>query len=289
MTAGTDRDDLAPGGLVAGAYRLLGPLGDGGMGFVWAATHLSSGREVALKFVRRRVDARGSGRLLREAWAASAIVHPNIVEVYEVFEDAGVPVIAMARLRGSTLRRPLEERGSLALVETAALLRPVVSAMRAAHARGIVHRDLKPENIFLDESTGALCVKVLDFGIAKLVAPEAGPQTLSTLTAAGATVGTPCYMSPEQTFGETIDLRTDIWALGVVLYECLSGVRPIEGDTFGQFLKNVSRTGITPLEALAPGTPDAVTGLVRRMLSRDREQRPRDLSEVEQLLARFSG
>jgi serine/threonine protein kinase len=276
--------------MTAGAYQLLAPLGEGGMGSVWAATHVPSGREVALKFVKGRPDAHHSGRLLREAWAASAIDHPNVVEVFEVFEHVpGVPVIAMARLRGATLRQPLEQRGSLGLLETAALLRPVVSAIEAAHARGIVHRDLKPENIFLDESTGVKRVKVVDFGIAKLVAPEGGLATWSTLTMTGAAVGTPCYMAPEQAWGEAVDHRADIWALGVVLYECLSGVRPIEGDTFGQFLKNISRSGIMPLSALVPELPEVLSTLVDRMLLRDREQRPRDLAEVASVLSRFAG
>jgi serine/threonine-protein kinase len=105
----------------------------------------------------------------------------------------------------------------------------------------------------------------------------------------GAAVGTPCYMAPEQAWGEAVDHRADIWALGVVLYECLSGVRPIEGDTFGQFLKNISRSGIMPLSALVPELPEVLSTLVDRMLLRDREQRPRDLAEVASVLSRFAG
>jgi len=268
--------------MIAGRYRLERRLGEGGMGAVWAATHTVTGRSVALKFVRGPAHARAEmrRRLLREARAASAVAHPNVVEVLDAFEhDEETPVMVMELLTGETLRERIDRKETLSMAETAALLLPVISAVGAAHARGVVHRDLKPDNIFLTDTA----VRVLDFGIAKLAEPEPG-----MVTQTGSTVGTPCYMAPEQALGERdVDHRADIWALGVILYECLSGVRPIEGETVGQVVMHLVSTGITPLEHVALGVPSDVAALVGRMLSRERTRRPGDLREVADTLARF--
>jgi serine/threonine-protein kinase len=142
---------------------------------------------------------------------------------------------------------------------------------------------LKPSNVFLSEQRGEGQVKVLDFGIAKLSGPEA--ETLSALTSTGATLGTPCYMAPEQGFGEPgIDHRADIWSLGAILYECLTGGRPVEGDNLGQVLKGFMTQGITPLHSLVPDLPRSIADLVMRMLSREARERPADLREVHATL-----
>jgi serine/threonine-protein kinase len=251
---------LETGRIVAGRYRLDRLLGQGGMGEVWAATHQVTRRSVAMKFVRGTGHARPElrRRFMREARAASAVQHPNVVEVFDVFElDAETPVMVMELLSGETLGRRLAREGQLDLDQALALLVPAVSAVGAAHALGVVHRDLKPENLFLSRASGSTefetVVKVLDFGIAKLSSEMAGE---TGVTETGTTLGTPCYMAPEQAMAEReLDHRVDVWAFGVILYETLSGARPIEGDTVGQVVKHLMTTGITPLERVVPGLP----------------------------------
>jgi serine/threonine-protein kinase len=225
---------------------------------------------------------------MREARAASAVQHPNVVEVIDVFElDAETPVMVMELLSGETLGRRLARQGQLELDEALAFLLPAVSAVGTAHALGVVHRDLKPENLFLARSTSPgeneMTVKVLDFGIAKLSAEMAGE---TGVTETGTTLGTPCYMAPEQAMAEReLDHRVDVWAFGVIMYETLSGARPIDGDTIGQVVKHLMTTGITPLERVVPGLPAPLTALVDRMLSRERARRPEDLREVFDVLS----
>jgi eukaryotic-like serine/threonine-protein kinase len=284
---------LAEGVLIAGRYRLEKHLGEGGMGSVWAATHTVTRRSVAMKFlkdsVRHRKDLRE--RFLREAAAASALKHPNVVEIIDVFDfEESSPVLVMERLQGETLGAKLQRDERLSMEETAALLVPVVSAVGAAHELGIVHRDLKPENLFLVQAGATPIVKVLDFGIAKLSAEryvQDGPSAM--LTESGSLLGTPCYMAPEQASGDQpVDHRADIWSLGVILYECLSGSRPIEGDSLPQVVARLMSAGIMPLERIAPELPPEVTGLVKRMLSREVGRRTPNLIEVSISLGRYT-
>jgi serine/threonine-protein kinase len=284
--------ELSPGALVAGRYRLDRLLGRGGMGQVWAATHDVTHRVAALKLLNGPVHLQAGRRrrFLREARAASAVNHPNVVRVHDFFElEDGTPVMIMDLLEGETLGRRLGREGALTLETAAGILLPVVSAVGTAHARGIIHRDLKPENVFLSTlSSGAPAVHVLDFGIAKLV-PFASPGSIDdsdALTGTGGLMGTPCYMSPEQGFGEgTVDHRTDIWSLGIVLYEALAGSRPVDGANVGQVLKRLLSEAITPIEVLVSDLPPEVSELVGRMLQRDPDGRPRDLREVAAILS----
>ena len=293
MLGAMSESALTEGSLIAGRYRLEHPLGEGGMGTVWAATHTVTRRSVAMKFLkdsmRHRKDLRE--RFLREAAAASALKHPNVVEIIDVFDFAeGCPVMVMELLAGETLGAKLLRDERLSMEETAAVMLPVVSAVGAAHALGIVHRDLKPDNLFLLEGSGEPRVKVLDFGIAKLSAErylQEGPSPL--LTESGSMLGTPCYMAPEQASGESpVDHRADIWSLGVILYECLSGVRPIEGENLPQVVARLMSAGIMPLERIAPELPPEVAGLVKSMLSREVGRRPASLLEVSRTLGRFT-
>ena len=282
---------LEPGTIVADRYRLDRLLGEGGMGVVWAATHAVTRRTVAMKFVRNTLgqEAELRRRLLREAHAAAAVRHPHVVEILDVFElDSDTPVIVMALLHGETLGQHLARVQHLALDDAAAVLLPAVSAIGTAHARGIVHRDLKPDNIYLAEAPEGNSVKVLDFGIAKLQDPEhVAHDSMSTQT--GSTLGTPAYMAPEQAAGEQdVDHLADIWALGVIAYECLSGVRPIEGENAAQVVMRLMTTGITPLARVTRGLPVEVTSLVDRMLSRERARRPQDLREVQRVFAQYT-
>src|SRR5262245_7555132 len=284
---------LVPGLVVAGRYRLDHVLGQGGMGVVWAATHTITRRAVAMKFLKGPAHARPEmrQRFLREARAATAVKHPSVVEVHDVFElDDETPVMVMDLLHGETLAQRIDSLGKLSLEETAAILLPVVSAVGTAHSRGVVHRDLKPENIFLavtDE--GRTEIKVLDFGIAKLAAVDGEALVQSHLTGTGSILGTPFYSSPEQLFGERhIDHRADIWAIGVVLYECLSGQLPVYGENLGQVMKVLTNQDIVPLAKVAPFVPDDVTRLVDRMLMRTVDKRPNDMREVLEVLRRYS-
>jgi serine/threonine-protein kinase len=196
----------------------------------------------------------------------------------------------MELLSGETLRDKLAREKRLPLAHAASILLPVAEAVATAHARGIVHRDLKPENIFLAQSTrGGEHVKVLDFGIAKLVGLATGGSEIDAVTGTGSTLGTPCYMAPEQTLGQKdIDHRADIWALGVVLYECLAGVRPLQGSNVGQIVLQLATEGVRHLEQVAPGLPKETTTLVMQMLARERTDRPQDLSDVRAALSRLA-
>jgi serine/threonine-protein kinase len=291
-TPGPSLANLA-GEILAKRYRLEREIGRGGMGVVWEATHLVTRRRVAIKFVlgpaNRRTDLRR--RFIREARAASAANHPNVVVVNDVFElDDGTPVMVMELLTGETLRERLVREPRLTLEATASIVLPVVAAVGTAHALGIVHRDLKPENIFLLKGAepGA-DVKVLDFGVAKLIARDGEAHETDPITGTGSALGTPCYMAPEQTIGDkAIDGRADIWALGVIIYECLAGVRPVAGLGIGQVVMKLMTEGIKPLDQLVPDLPPAATALVMRMLGRERDDRPRDLREVHEVLAAFT-
>lgn len=282
-------EPLQPGLVLASSYRLERVVGEGGMGVVWAARELATGREVALKFLRegREADIKNRERFIREARAVLAIAHPHIAKVHAVLEtDVGTPFIVMELLRGESLRSLLARRRVLDPGETARIVLPVVEAVLAAHANRIVHRDLKPENVFLVDGR---TVRVLDFGIAKRIAfagDTAAGSTATNLTSTGAILGTPVYMAPEQVFGDQdVDGRADVWALGIILYECLTGRRPTDADGFGPIVKRITIDPIEPLERANPAVPKGLARLVMRMLIRDRAARP-SLTEVRDVLAR---
>src|SRR5688572_2381404 len=197
-------------GTTVAHYRIISLIGGGGMGTVYLADDTSLKRRVALKFLRADAQdsAEGAARLLKEARAASVLDHPHIATIYEIGEYGGRPFIAMAHYDGETLEARLG-RGQMPFGEIARIVAEMADALAAAHAAGIVHRDLKPSNVML---TGSGSVKVLDFGIAKVETAE----TATNLTAAGSTLGTAGYMSPEQAAGDMVDARSDVWSLGVV-------------------------------------------------------------------------
>lgn len=271
-------------------YRVCAPLGAGGMAEVWSARHLPTGRMVAIKKLRQTsgsLRGEAAARLLLEGRSACAIRHPHVVELFDFVEPAGeAPFLVMELLDGETLETKLAREGALSVEATARLLLPVVSAVGTAHCRGIVHRDLKPANVFLCARSHSLpWVKVLDFGIAKWVEAQ---QELGFSTRTGMTLGTPSYMAPEQALAQRdIDHRADVWSLGVMMYECLSGTRPLEGDNAAQLMMSLMSSGITPLEAIAADLPAELCALVRRMLARERERRPQDLREVFELLGGY--
>jgi serine/threonine protein kinase len=248
-------------------------------------------RAVAMKFLLttgREPELRA--RLVREAAAAGMLDHPNVVRVFDVFDfEDGSPVVVMELLVGETLADKLAREGPLGLEETARLLLPVISAVGAAHALGVVHRDLKPANVFLTTSGAETRVKVLDFGLAKLAQSPSAISAITDLrTATGRVLGSPGYMAPEQVEGAHVDPSMDVWSTGVILYECLSGIRPIEGSNLVEIRERLLHDGIIPIEELMPELPRDVSDLVSRMLSRDPGRRLQGFVEIGELLRRHA-
>ena len=259
---------------------------------MWAAVHLVTRKAVALKVLKSNYAHNKPiiHRFLREARAACAVRHPNVVQIHDVIEvEEGLPVMVMDLLEGESLGQRLLRHPVLSVPELAAVLGPVVSAVGAAHALGIVHRDLKPDNIFLAHTATGTEVKVLDFGIAKLTATEGDSAATGGLTGTGAMLGTPYYMAPEQIYGEKdIDQRCDVWAIGVIMYECLAGVRPTQAESVGQILRIVTRDGIKPLRAIRPDLPPEILEFVDRLLQSERDKRPKNMAEIADVLSRYS-
>jgi eukaryotic-like serine/threonine-protein kinase len=281
---------LCPGTVFNDCYRLKHHISEGGMGIVWAAERLDSEERVALKFMKAAPDQIGlRRRFLREARAACSIEHPNVVRVFEVLDLAEYPAIVMELLDGESLAERLSRDAPLPPGEVADILLPVASAVSTTHQLGIVHRDLKPDNIFLArQPDGDRVVKVLDFGIAKLTGTGAAAATAHATTT-GALLGTPAYMSPEQVFGEKdVDHRTDIWSLGMILYECLTGVLPTRAENVGQIIKLILTRNDWKIEEVAPELPEDLIDIVRRMLARDPQRRP-TLRMVAEVLERHAG
>jgi serine/threonine-protein kinase len=277
---------LSPGAIVAQHYELGRLLGVGGMGEVWSAKHLSTQAWVALKFLKEPAELELTRRFVREARAAAAVRHPNVIGIHNVLMlEEGLPVMVMDLLDGESLAARLVRTGPIPVSELVGIMVPVFSAVGAAHALGIVHRDLKPDNIFLAQRGQGVEPIVLDFGICKLSPSEALPLDDSTLTVTGSIMGTPCYMAPEQIFGEKdVDARADVWALGVILYECTTGRRPVQGENVGQLIKHIISGVITPLQELAPHVPPEFSNVVSRMLTRDRAERLPDLRQAFETL-----
>ena len=266
------------GDTVAGKYRLDRLLGEGGMGAVYAAENLNTGRRVAIKVLHGEWTQRPEvvQRFLREARATTTIAHPNVVEVLDldVDRDRGIPYIVQEFLEGETLEAHLGTRPGRRLepAEALRLLLPVIGALVAAHARGVVHRDLKPANLFIARSRGGEVVpKVIDFGIAKSVDAPGGS---SQHTQAGTAIGTPGYMSPEQVSGlPDVDAQTDVWSLGVVLYEALAGRLPFESPNVNVQMAKILYEAPTPLATVAPSVPDDLAAVVHTALQRERPHR----------------
>jgi serine/threonine-protein kinase len=273
--------------VLAGKYRLVRLIGAGGMGDVWEAVHTISGRPVAVKVLKSRPQGTERERFLQEARVAAALRHPNLVGVHEIVEDAsGDLVMVMDLLLGEPLSAKIARQKKLALGEACLAMGSVVAAVAVAHAAGVVHRDLKPENIFLAGGSVS-AVRVLDFGIAKVL-DGASLDKIKSLTASGEVLGTPEYMSPEQVWGQRVDARSDVWSLGVVLYECLAGRRPIQAANVGELLAAVASQPIVPLAKIDPALPPSLTETVARMLDRDRATRLADLAAIGAELGRHA-
>lgn len=252
-------------------FTIIERIGAGGMGVVYKARDTRLEREVALKFLPQYIaaDEEAKQRFVNEARAASSIDHPNIGAVYEVGDtEDGRSFIAMAYYKGRTLKE-IMENGPVPVEKALHIIKQVAAGLSAAHAKGLIHRDIKPANVMLAENG---VVKILDFGIAKLSGAE-------TLTRLGSTAGTAAYMSPEQTRGETVDTRTDIWSLGVLLYELLSGKRPFQGDNIAVTINVVQQSEPVPISTLRPDADPAVSHLISGCLVKQADKRYQSMAD----------
>ncbi|XXX79605.1 protein kinase [Sorangium sp. So ce134] len=275
---------LLPGMLLARKYRLSRKIGQGAMGVVWAARNEATGREVALKVIARP-DPSLRKRLLREAQSCGALQHPNIVDVIDVARtESGEPCLIMELLVGDSVAALLEARRRLEAPLAVRIAHDVAGALAAAHAVQIVHRDLKPANVFLHRppEAGDFVVKVLDFGVAKSLAAASGAT--STLDV----VGSPVYMSPEQLRAdEDLDARADLWSLGVMLFEMLTGVRPFQGEG-PQLLSQILSGEIPKVSRYLRRVDERLVRIVDRCLRRERQERFGTAEEVARELAAFA-
>lgn len=263
--------EVADNTLVDGRYRVIERVGVGGMADVYRAEDVQLGREVALKVLHRRFaqDAEFVERFRREAQAAASLVHPNVVTIFNRGEHDGTYYIAMEYLPGRSLKRLIAEKGPLPQAEALAIALQIARAAGFAHSRGVIHRDLKSQNVIVDEQGS---VKVTDFGIAR-----AGP---SEITETGSILGTAQYLSPEQAQGLPVSPRSDLYSIGVILFEMLTGRLPFEGDSAVSIaLKHISEPP-PPLEQLRPDVDPRLADLVRRLLEKDPERRPASAAEV---------
>jgi TolB-like protein/predicted Ser/Thr protein kinase len=271
----------SPVGHCLGPYQVTSQLGRGGMGEVYLAEDPRLDRKVALKILPAAFTQHPERvrRFEREARAASALNHPNILTIYEIGQTEGLHFIATEFVEGVTLRQQMEN-GGRSLAETLSVAVQVASALSAAHAAGVVHRDIKPENVMLRPDG---LVKVLDFGLAKLAEQRHGGDEsalAASETAPGVVLGTVNYMSPEQARGLKVDHRTDIFSLGVVLYEMVIGRRPFEGETASDVIASILRQGPVPASRLRPGLPPGLERIISQMLTKDREARYGSAAEL---------
>jgi len=263
-------------------YKLTRLIGEGGMGSVWEAEHTMISRRVAVK-VMHAVEGEDHEILRRfflEAQAASAIGHPNIIEIFDVgVEDDGTAFMVMELLNGVSLENLMLDRGALPPQRVVAIILQVLSALHAAHSKGIIHRDLKPDNIFLAvDSRMREDVKLLDFGVAKILAADS--ETLK-LTKPGTVLGTPYYLSPEQARGgKDIDTRIDIWAIGVMMFEMLTGRLPFEGDNYNEVIGNILMNDAPPIRDLAPSISFELASVVVKAMAKDRDKRYLNVGEM---------
>src|SRR6184192_589578 len=271
-----------------GHYKISKRIGTGGMGDVYLATDLAAGRKAALKLLPERFtgDAERLKWFQQEAHAVVGLNHPNILTVYEIGEDHSTHYIASELIEGETLRQRLM-RGRMQLSEAVDVAIQVASALATAHEAGIVHRDIKPENIMLRPDG---YVKVFDFGVAKLAeqeAPATMPKDEALLlveTNLGSILGTVRYMSPEQASGAPVDKRTDIWSLGVVLYEMMTGHAPFAGDTAQELMTSILEKEPPAVTTYNKHTPVELRQIIGKALRKDRTKRYQSASETFQAL-----
>jgi serine/threonine-protein kinase len=283
-----ETETLSPG-TAFGRYVIQRLLGVGGMGAVYEATHTDLNKRVAVKTLHRNIalNPEANTRFLREGRAASAIQHPHVVDVFDVGVANGLPYLVMEYLEGEDLAALIARAGPLSVEQTADVLIPVIAAVGSAHEAGVVHRDLKPENIFLTKTRQRGTVpKVLDFGISKL---SSDSQAGMNLTSTSALLGTPFYMSPEQAKGgKHVDARSDQYALGVILYECVTKRRPFDGDGLYDILHSIVMGTFQPPRTVRGDLPEAFEALILRAMARTADQRFDSVQSLGRALLPFA-
>jgi hypothetical protein len=271
-----------------GGYEILKSLGQGGMGAVYLARQVSLNREVALKVMHPNVARNPTflARFLREALAAAKLVHPHVVQIYDVGQDHGVRFYSMELIRGSSLGQILKKKGRIEVVPATRYILQVARGLLFAHNRGIVHRDIKPDNLLLDELG---IIKIADLGLVKMpVDPASGGPASVNLTAPGMTVGTAAYMAPEQARAcVDVDHRADIYALGCTFYALLAGRPPFSGSSSLEIMTRHCTDPLPPLEGSVPNVPPTISAIISRMLAKNPDDRYPDCKQLIADLRRF--
>ncbi len=280
---------IQAGKVLNGRYKLLRPLGQGSQAYVWVAEHLALGSQVAVKLIdpelAKQEDARE--RFAREATAAAKLRSAHVVQMLDHGIDGEQPFIIMELLDGEDLFDRLERRQRLTLAETSKIVTQVARALMRAHAEGIIHRDLKPENVFLVKNEDEELAKVLDFGVAKVTTPA---KAAMTRTGVGTLIGTPHYMSPEQVKGLTeIDHRSDLWSLGVITYQCVTGHLPFDSEGVGDLLIRITQNTPAVPSTLNPEMPAAFDEWFKRACAKEPTERFQTAREMADALAKAVG
>ena len=293
MAGWSDEDaEIKPGEILAGKYRVDGVLGAGGMGIVVAAHHVQLDERFAIKLVLPSAlkDATVVARFAQEARAAAKIKSEHVARVFDVGTlENGSPYLVMEFLEGTDLANWLVRKGPLPVELAVDLILQACEALVEAHGLGIIHRDLKPSNLFVvRDSDGRECVKILDFGISKVMASSTFAPNMA-MTTTNAVLGSPLYMSPEQMAGaRTVDFRTDIWSLGIILYELLTGKRPFMGNTLPEVCMKVATQDPAQLWESRPDAPPGLEMIILKCLAKDRDRRYRNMVELARALAPFA-
>ncbi len=278
--------DIEAGRVLSGRYRLVRPLGHGSQASVWVAEHLALTTQVAVKLIdpdlAKREDARE--RFRREATAAAQLRSAHVVQIIDHGIDGDQPFIVMELLDGEDLFERLDKRGRLTLRDTSKIVTQVARALNRAHAAGIVHRDLKPENVFLVTNEDEEIVKVFDFGVAKISDPQ---KAVMQKTSVGQLIGTPHYMSPEQVKGTgEVDFHADLWALGVITFQCVTGNLPFDAEGVGDLLIKITIGDLPVPSKVLSGLPPAFDIWFAKACHRDPNQRFESAREMSEALAR---
>jgi serine/threonine-protein kinase len=289
-----DEGMIGPGDVIAGKYRIERVLGRGGMGVVVAAEHLRLGEKVAIKFLLPGAlnNADALGRFDREARAAAKIKSEHVAKVLDVSNlENGAPYMVMEHLEGNDLAQVVRKKGALPIAEACTFMLQVCEVLAEAHALGIVHRDLKPGNLFVTtRADGTAAIKVLDFGISKMMEGGATSEPQAALTATDTVLGSPIYMSPEQmTTPKAVESRADIWSFGATLYMLLTAKPPFDGDSIAQVCGMILLGKAPSLLEIRADAPPELAAIVTKCLQRNIEDRWRNVGELAAALAPFAG